>query len=418
MSYIFNLGINCLIKGIINAISAVGITITFAGTKNIQMKSLRLILSNPRYLAPAWVYASLNILFGTWAIYIPTVKANLGIDKSQLGVAIFFLSFGVFTVFPFAAGIINKIGVGKATWYGVLLLGTSAILPMIAPNYYTLMASLFIFGVSSGFTDISMNTLVTEIEKADQKKFMSASHGFFSLGGVLAGLGSFFIILLGNPVLHMVIAIVLVLMVNFLLHRNYKDIRAAPIEKETFSLKVFKPLLLLGLISFVSMGSEGAIVDWSGLYLKEVSLAPETLWGAGFLGFQITMTLGRFLGDGISAKIGSVRMVTFGAFLAMIGYLLVLTTNTYLAILGFALSGLGFSVIVPEVFRIGGNVKGVESSHGVSFVAGSGYAGFLIAPPILGFLAESSSLELSFMTLLSCSLLILGATFLLGKRKG
>ncbi|MGI9552683.1 MAG: MFS transporter, partial [Aurantibacter sp.] len=85
------------------------------------MKSLRLILSNPRYLAPAWVFASLNILFGTWAIYIPTVKENLGIDKSQLGFAIFFLSLGVFTVFPVAAKIINKIGVGKATWYGVVL---------------------------------------------------------------------------------------------------------------------------------------------------------------------------------------------------------------------------------------------------------------------------------------------------------
>jgi hypothetical protein len=81
------------------------------------MKSLRLILSNPRYFAPAWVFASLNLLFGTWAIYIPSVKESLSIDKSQLGVAIFFLSFGVFTVFPVAAKIVNLFGVGKVTWY-------------------------------------------------------------------------------------------------------------------------------------------------------------------------------------------------------------------------------------------------------------------------------------------------------------
>lgn len=137
----------------------------------------------------------------------------------------------------------------------------------------------------------------------------------------------------------------------------------------------------------------------------------------GFLGFQITMTLGRFLGDGISSRIGSVRMVTLGIVLAMAGYGLVLTTNTYLAIFGFALCGLGFSVIVPEMFRIGGRVKGIDSSQGVSFIAGTGYAGFLVAPPILGYLAESASLVLSFIVLLGSALLVLVVTFQLGRKK-
>lgn len=380
------------------------------------MKSLKLILTNSRYFGPSWVFASLNILFGTWAIYIPTVKEALSIDKSQLGFAIFFLSLGVFSIFPFASSIINRIGVGKATWYGVLLSCAAAMFPLMAPNYYSLMGALFLFGASNGFTDISMNTLVTELEKKDKVKFMSASHGFFSLGGVLAGVGSFLIGPLDNPVLHMGIAVALVFFVNLIFHKKYVSQVAENIEKEPFNLGLFKPILLLGLISFVAMGSEGAIVDWSGLYLMEVSVAPEALWGAGFLGFQITMTLGRFLGDGVSAKMGSVKMVALGAGLAMIGYILVLTTNMYLAIVGFALSGLGFSVMVPEIFRIGGNVKGIESSQGIAFIAGSGYAGFLCAPPILGFLAESYSLKSSFWLLLCCALLILGASFRLNKR--
>ncbi len=379
------------------------------------MKSLRLILSNPRYFAPAWVFASLNILFGTWAIYIPTVKENLGIDKSQLGFAIFFLSLGVFTIFPMAAKIINRIGVGKATWYGVLLICLSGTLPLLAPNYYVLMAALFFFGATHGFTDIAMNTLVTEIEKEDKRNFMSAAHGFFSLGGVLAGLGSFLIVLLGNPVLHMVLAITIVLLLNFILYKNYAHIVAAPVEKEAFSLKLFKPLLIIGLVSFIVMGGEGAIVDWSGLYLKEISIAPEALWGTGFLAFSITMTLGRFLGDGISERIGSIKIVALGSVIAILGYLAVLSSETYLAILGFGLVGLGFSVIIPELFRIGGNVKGVESSQGIAFIAGTGYAGFLAAPPILGFLADRSSLSLSFIVLLGCSVLVLCSTFLLGR---
>lgn len=362
------------------------------------------------------MFASLNILFGTWAIYIPTVKESLAINNSQLGIAIFFLSLGVFSIFPFASTIINKIGVGKTTWYGVICSSVAAMLPLLAPSYYSLMAALFIFGATNGFTDISMNTLVTEIEKKDGVKFMSASHGFFSLGGVLAGLGSFLIGPLGNPVLHMGMAVLLVLVINFMFYKKFVTVLAAPIVKEPFSLGLFKPLMLLGIISFVAMGSEGAIVDWSGLYLKEVSLAPEALWGVGFLGFQITMTLGRFLGDGISGVMGSVKMVALGTLLAVVGYLLVLTSNTYLAIIGFAICGLGFSVMVPEIFRIGGNVKGVDSSQGVAFIAGTGYAGFLCAPPILGFLAENYSLKLCFMVLLGVALLILMATLKLKKR--
>ena len=380
------------------------------------MRSLRLILTNPRYFGPAWVFASLNILFGTWAIYIPSVKEDLGINKATLGIAIFFLSLGVFTIFPIASKIINRIGVGRATFVGLILSSIAALFPLLAPGFLSLATALFLFGATNGFTDISMNTLVTEIEKEDRQKFMSASHGFFSLGGVLAGLGSFLIPFLDNRGLHMLLAVLLVLTVNFMFYRRYHKVVAAPIEKEGFSFRNFKPLMLIGVVSFVIMGSEGAIVDWSGLFLKEVSLAPEAVWGAGFLGFQAFMTLGRFLGDSISSRIGSVKIVALGSVIAIIGYLLVLTTDMYLAIAGFALTGLGFSVIVPELFRIGGNVKGVESSQGVAFIAGTGYSGFLVGPVILGFIAEQFSLSLSFISLMICSVAVLGATFLL-KRK-
>jgi len=380
------------------------------------MRSLRLILSNPRYFGPAWVFASLNILFGTWAIYIPAIKEDLGISKATLGIAIFFLSLGVFTIFPLASKIINKIGVGRATSIGIILSCIAALFPLMTPGFISLTAALFFFGATNGFTDISMNTLVTEIEKEDKQNFMSAAHGFFSLGGVLAGLGSFLIPVLDNRGLHMFLAVLLVLSVNFIFFKQYQKVVAAPIEKEAFSFKNFKPLMLIGGVSFVVMGSEGAIVDWSGLFLKEVSLAPETIWGAGFLGFQALMTFGRFLGDSISARIGSVKIVALGSIIAIIGYLLVLTTDMYLAILGFALTGLGFSVIVPELFRIGGNVKGVESSQGIAFIAGTGYSGFLVGPVILGFIAEQFSLSSSFITLMVCSVAVLAATFLL-KRK-
>ncbi|WP_437399440.1 MFS transporter [Flagellimonas lutimaris] len=380
------------------------------------MKSLWLILSNPRYFGAAWVFTSINIWFGTWAIYIPTVKEKLDIDKADLGIALFCLSLGVFTIFPVASKIINKLGVGRASWYGVVGVSVTAMLPLMAPNYYLLMAALYLFGASNGFIDIAINTLVTEIEKEDKQNFMSAAHGFFSLGGILVGLGSFLIPVIGSPVLHMGITVVLVFGINFFLKKHYIHVVAAPVEKEPFSFKLFKPLLLLGIIGFVSFGSEGAIIDWSGLYLKEMTMAPELLIGAGFLAFSTTMTLGRFLGDGISAKIGPIKIVGLGAFIAAIGFVLVLTQHTTWSIIGFAFNGLGFSVIVPELFRIGGNVKGVDSSQGVAFIAGAGYIGFLLGPVILGFIAENASLNYSFILLLCLALMVLGITFFLRRR--
>ena len=381
------------------------------------MKSLRLILSNPRYLAPALVFASLNICFGTWAIYIPTVKEKLGINNADLGIALFFLSLGVFSIFPLAPRVINALGVGKATWWGVVLVSLFAVFPVLAPNYYLLCAALFLFGTTNGLLDIAMNTLVTEIEKEDKQNFMSAAHGFFSLGGIVVGLGSLLIPFFGNPALHMGCTVVVVLLVNWVYKKNFQGIKAAPVVKESFGLKLFKPLFLLGIIGFIAMGSEGAVVDWSALYLKEVTLAPEFLFGGGFLAFSFTMTLGRFLGDGISQRIGSIKIVALGALVAVLGYTLVLTSNTFAALVGFAFIGLGFSVMVPELFRIGGNVAGVDSSQGVAFIAGMGYSGFLSGPVILGFLAEEFSLNTSFWTLLGCAIVILSLTLVIHGKK-
>lgn len=360
---------------------------------------------------------SLNIWFGVWAIYIPTVKDKLQIDKADLGFAIFFLSFGVFAMFPLASKIINKLGVGKATWFAVVMGSLVSILPLAAPNYYLLCASLFLFGLSQGLTDIAMNTLVTEIEKKDQQNFMSAAHGFFSLGGIVVGLTSFLIPIIKSPVTHMILMSGLVFAINFVFKNQYINIKALAQSAEGFNLKLFKPLLLLGFICFLSMGSEGAIVDWSALYLQEITLAPEALIGAGFLAFSFAMTLGRFLGDGVSQKVGSINVIAIGSIIAIAGFLCVLTENTFLSILGFLFSGLGFSVMVPELFRIGGKVKGVDSSQGVAFIAGTGYSGFLVGPVLLGYLAEAYTLKISFWVLLFCAVFVLLLTSILKRKR-
>jgi fucose permease len=380
------------------------------------MNSLKRLLSSKRYLGPALVFASLNFVFGTWAIYIPTVKTQLDIDKSALGLAIFCLALGTFSVLPFASRLIRYFGVGKSTGLGVLCIVSTALFPFLAPSYPQLIISLFLLGAAQGFTDIAMNALVAHIEKEDGESVMTATHGFFSLGGVLAGLGSFGIAWLNNPVIHMFFVLVVVILVNLYFYPAYQSIKAAVVPKSAVSLRHIKPFILLGGISFIVMGSEGAIVDWSALYLQEVALAPEYLVGAGFFLFSLCMTIARFFGDQWSKRFGSIQIIAFGALVAGIGYCLVLSGNTYLALIGFALNGLGFSVVIPEVFRIAGQSNTIDPTKAMSVVAGFGYSGFLLTPVVLGVVSENFGLSVGFLGLFISVLLVLILTYFLRKK--
>lgn len=371
------------------------------------MKSLRLVLSEPRYLSLAVVFLSLSMWFTTWAIYIPRVQQQLGLDKFQLGIAISFLSAGVFVIFPLASPIIQRLGLGRSTWIAVILASCSALIPLAANDFYLLCAGLFLFGSTNGLTDISMNTLAAEIERKEGVHIMSALHGFFSLGGVLAGLGSFLVPRVSHPFLHMLVVVVFVFALNYLMRRQYLDVEAPVQGNARLRFSDIRPLLVMGLIGFISMGSEGAILDWSGLFLREISLAPERLIGSGIILFSSFMTLGRFLGDYFSKVMGSRWLLIGGACIIITGYVWILFRSTPAALIGFSLTGMGFSVMVPEVFRLAGRQRAISADKAVSFVAGSGYTGFLTAPFILGFLADAYSVYTSFQVLTVAAFLVL-----------
>ena len=157
------------------------------------MNSLGLILRNRRYWAPAYAFMCLNLVYGTWAIYIPTIKEALGINKSQLGMAIFTMASGNFLILTLSPKINDFLGCGRSTKLGLLALCIFGVGPYLASNYASLCITLFLVGAAQGFLDVSMNATVSEIEKDDKVTLMAAMHGFFSLGGVVAGLGTFLI---------------------------------------------------------------------------------------------------------------------------------------------------------------------------------------------------------------------------------
>ena len=235
---------------------------------------------------------------------------------------------------------------------------------------------------------------------------MAAMHGFFSLGGVAAGLGTFLIPILNAPVIHSLLIVVLITIPNYSLSKHYESVTAEVTKGSKRSSNALKPLILLGFISLVAMGSEGAIVDWSGLYLEEIVKVNPAWIGVGFLVFSITMTLGRFLGDGLSTRLGSEKVLILGILTSIIGYLGVLTADSTISVIGFAIIGAGFSVLVPELFRMAGKQDQIPSSKAIAIVAGFGYSGFLTGPVIVGITAETYDLTTSYYGLTSAAIII------------
>lgn len=365
------------------------------------MNSLRLIITNKSYFAPALVFATINIIYGTWAIYIPAIKSKLGINEGDLGFAIFCMALGTLIMILLAPKIINLFGVGKATSYGVFLFLFSFIIPFATHQYFWLCVGMFTVGLFAGFTDVAMNALVSEIEKRDKIHIMSSNHGFFSLGGFLgAGIGGFFLTKDILPINHLLVVIFILLVLNLVFLKNYIKVTSVKLEDNTFNFSLVAPLIVLGVISFFIMATEGAIVDWSALYLEKVSLAKLSWLGLGYTVFSATMALGRFFGDAISKRSGSKPLILGGVFIASLGFVSILLVEPIIALIGFGLVGIGLSVVIPEIFRLAGTFKGFDASVGISFVSGIGFLGFLVGPVLLGFLAELSSLRLSFFALL------------------
>jgi len=368
------------------------------------MKSLLLILSNLRYFAPSWVFSSINILIGTWVLYLPYIKMKFALNDSQIGLALFFTAFGLLISIPFVPYVNKKIGTGRSTKIGIIVFALLFNLPLIAPSYLLLCISLLVTGIFSGFTDVSMNALISNIEKKDNQNFMSAAHGFFSLGGFIgAGAGSLLITIFSNPSYHMLLMSSFVILTTILLSNNYENIEESIQEKHEESTNIFKsikPMLGLSIVAFIIMFNEGAVEHWSNLFLFDTFHASESQAGLGFVFFSFTMTLGRFFGDGISKKIGAIRTISYGCSIALVAYLLILVSNLYISVLGFGILGLGLSVIIPEIFRIAGQTKGVHTSVAISVVSGIGFVGFLIGPVLLGLISNWSNLIMSYIFLL------------------
>ncbi len=364
------------------------------------MLSFRIFLKR-KYFASAFLFSSFSLIFSTWVVYIPHVSERLGISEGKLGGALFFVSVGALLIIPLMNRYVDRIGVGRSAFISFSLYALSLYGMFLASSYLFLCAALFLFGSMGSAFDISINSLTAGIEQESGVNIMSGSHGFWSLGGMIgAAVGSFISARFDRPLIHITVLVIILFVIQISLKNEYINIRTARHDKEEHRKFRISPLLAFAVIGLIVMVAEGAMADWSALYLQKIISVPAGLIGFGYALFSFGMTFGRFSGDSLSGRLGSWTLLRRALALSLAGFMLVLVTYPeWVSLAGFFIVGLGFSVVVPEVFRLASRVQGIKTSDGVSFIAATANAGFLMGPVVLGFIAELHTLHLSFMFL-------------------
>ncbi|MXN92538.1 MFS transporter [Flavobacterium sp. Sd200] len=359
---------------------------------------------NRMRLAVSLFYFSMGLTFATWASRIPDIKQALNLSEADLGTVLFSIPCGQLLMMPFSARIVVKYGSSKTVVVGIILYIASMVTLGLGTERWHLMLSLFCFGISSNFTNISVNTQGLLTEGIFRRPIMSSFHGAWSLAGFT---GALIGLLMMNfslpPRIHFaVVAVLLYIVIAFNYRYLVKTKPAKPEAIEKHKKKSLLPklnpaLTWLGVIGFCSMVSEGIMFDWSGVYFKDVVRAPESLVVLGYTSFMVMMASGRFIGDKVTQRFGRKRVLQVSGVLISGGmYLAVFLPYIVPAAIGFMLVGLGVSTVVPGVYSIAGKTPGIEPSKALTAVSSISFLGFLIGPPVIGYIAHAVGLKMSF----------------------
>lgn len=373
-----------------------------------MIRNLSSYVRQPQFLSIGLVFALHAILFSLWVTRLPEVKDALQLSEADLGICLFFMPFGAFTAMVIASPLIRNFGAGKVTIGSAMAYFLAILLPLTATSGVWLAAALYVVGVCAGINDIAMNAVAAALEKIHKKVIMATTHGFFSLGGMVGAFaGATFIGMEIDGFAAMAGGVVGCFLVLGLIQKNISLVVGE--EEKGGKLFVFpgKAVLGLAIIAFCTMMGEGAVSDWSSIYLKDIALAEGAMIGMGYAGFSLAMTLGRFYGDILIDRLGSSRIVLLGSMFAIVGLLSILVGETISAIIGFTLVGLGYSSIIPVAFSEAAKSDQQSASRGITAVISFGYIGFLSGPVVIGLISEWGGLKLGMIFLLLTAVITL-----------
>jgi MFS family permease len=372
--------------------------------------------------AVAAVFTVHGAVTGSFATRVPWIQDHASVGAGQLGFALAFTAFGASCAMPLAGRITHTFG-SRTAMRGLLALWTlSLILPSLAPNLPTLCLAMFTYGATAGMADVAMNALGVEVEHRLDRSIMSGLHGMWSAGALIGSAGGTLAAHLGSDArVHHALAAAVLTLLGLVACRWVLDLR--PTEDEEPPPRFALPprsALLIGAVGFCAVFAEGASLDWSAVYLQDQLGSSAGLAAACTTGFMLTMAVARIVGDAVVNRFGAVRTVRWGGFLAALGGLLIVVAgHPAVAMAGFGLMGLGIAVVVPLCFAAAGH-SGPNPSQAIAGVATITYTSGLIAPSLIGGVAQATSLVVSFgvVTVLTCGLVVFAGVLRGGERGG
>lgn len=365
------------------------------------MDATRFRIGPAQYLSTRFAFLITGLAMSAWAPLIPFAKARLVIGESTLGLLILCFGIGSLMAMPVTGPLVNRYGCRRVITSSLLLMCISLVCLAVSPGIPGMALNLLVFGMMLGATDVAMNMQAVVVEKASGRAMMSGFHGFYSLGGIFGAVIMSALMWLGLSPFHALLCLASVLLL--MLAYAAKDLLPADRnentrgEREPFFVVPRGKVLLIGSLCFVAFLAEGAVLDWSAVFLSTLRGIDPVYAGLGFACFSVAMTIGRFTGDKIVNALGSTRVVLWGGLFAASGFLLViLVPYSPAAFIGFTLVGVGASNIVPVLFTAAGNQTSMPMGLAIAAVVSMGYAGLLAGPAVIGFIAELSSLSVSF----------------------
>jgi len=349
-----------------------------------------------------------GMVLASWVPHIPAVKAQHAISDGQLGIVLLSMAVGSVLALPLAGWLIGRCGSRRMTVIAALGFCLVLPLPIISPNIALLAFSLMLLGACNGMLDVSMNSQAVEVERYYQRAIMSSFHGLFSLGGLIgAGVAGLAMSSGVDDVQHVATITILSVLAVVSVRRW---LAPSPPQQESRGPTFVKPtgvLLGLGVLAFFGLLTEGAMADWSAVYLHDVLHADPATATAGFAACSLMMAAGRFGGDRLANRFGPRQLLCVSGTIAAAGLGSGLLVGKPLpAILGFGLVGLGISNIIPVLFSAAGKIHDVQAGTALAAVATTGYFGFLVGPPLIGFAAELTNLSVALGIVSTCCALI------------
>lgn len=340
-----------------------------------------------------------GLVFSSWASRIPIIKDALSINEAQLGTLLLLMPIGQLSTMMLSGKLISRYGSSVIIKSCFLLYPAFLLLIGLSPSYWILAVVLFFFGVTGNLCNIAVNTQAIEIESITKRTLLSSYHGAWCFAGLAGALVGMLTINLHIETFHHFVLTFILVTLIWMYSRNNLTNMIHKAEPQTQSIfKSVNPTLVgLGIIGFLSMAIEGAMFDWSGVYFQTIVKAPKSLVILGYTSFILMMTLGRFIGNRIIEKLGKRTVLQFCGILMSAGlFLSVFLPELWICIIAFMVIGLGASLSVPSVYSTIGKVNTVAPSIALSFVSSISFLGFLIGPPLIGYIAESFDLRYSF----------------------